>query len=336
MKSGWIGLGPKVEEFEKKFAEKVGVKYAVAVNSATAALDLAVKAHNIKNGEVIVPALTFISTALAPLYNGNKIVFADIDEEKLCIDWEDVASKITKNTKAIIPVWYAGRYEDYPTHFPYGNLTVIEDCAHASGTKRAGTKNTACWSFHAVKNLATGDGGMITTNDEEIYKKLIPMRWCGIDKSTWERSNKKYGWDYAIDTIGYKCHMNDITAAIGLAQLERLDEMNDKRKLLVLQYIHELRDISWLRLPQYDNRSSWHMFVGRIKEKRDSFIDYMLAHGISVGVHYKPLNTYPMFPKTKLPVTDRVWKELVTLPLFPSMTDEQFEYIVKTIKKFDY
>ena len=130
--------------------------------------------------------------------------------------------------------------------------------------------------------------------------------------------------------------MNDITAAIGLAQLERLDEMNNKRKLRVLQYMYELREVEWLRLPKYDNRSSWHMIVGRIIKKRDTFIDYMLAHGISVGVHYKPLNTYKMFPNTKLPVTDRVWKELVTLPLFPSMTDEQFEYIVKTIKKFDY
>lgn len=332
MKSGWVGLGPKTEEFEKKFAQRVGVKYAVGMNSATSALDLAIKAYDIKDAEVIVPALTFISTALAPLYNGNKIVFADINEETLCIDWEDVKRKITKKTKAVMPVWYGGRYAEPPV---LDGITIVEDCAHASGAKGAGSKNTACWSFHAVKNLATGDGGMITTNDEEIYKKLLPMRWCGIDKSTWERSNKKYGWDYAIDTIGYKCHMNDMTAAIGLAQLERLDELNNKRKLRVLQYLYELSGIASIRLPLYDNNSSWHMMVIRIKN-RDSFIDYMLAHGISVGVHYKPLNTYKMFPNTKLPITDKVWKELVTLPLFPSMTDEQFDYIVETMKKFSY
>lgn len=336
MKSGWIGLGPKTAEFEKKFAAFVGAKYAVALNSATAALDLAVKAYNIHDAEVIVPALTFISTALAPLYNGNKVVFADIDEETLCIDWNDVKRKINKKTRLIIPVWYGGTVVEPPMlddiYSPNYNIEIIEDAAHATGNKMAG-KSTTCWSFHAVKNLATGDGGMVTTNSEEVYKRLLPMRWCGIDKSTWERSNKKYGWDYSIDSVGYKSHMNDIAAAIGLAQLERIDELNDKRKLRVLQYLSELRGLSWLQLPRWNKKSSWHMFVVRT-ERRDEFIDYLLAHGISAGVHYKPLNQYSIFPRAELPVTDRVWKTLVTLPLFPSMTNEQFEHIVTTIKRF--
>lgn len=342
LESGWWGLGPMTERFEKKFAEYVGVKYAVAVNSATAALDLALKAYDIHDGEVIIPALTFVSTGLAALYNNNKVVFADIDGETLCIDWMDVASKITKKTKAVMPVWYGGRFFPIdglapfvmPTDRP--DIKVIQDCAHATGNKLVGQgTDIACWSFHAVKNLATGDGGMITTNDEEIYKKLLPMRWCGIDKSTWERSQKKYGWDYSIDTVGYKCHMNDITAALGLAQLERIEELNGKRKLRVLQYLEELSDVEWLRLPKWDSTSSWHMFVIRITEEdRNRFIDYMLAHGVSVGVHYKPLNTYDIFPKTKLPVTDRVWKTLVTMPLYPDLTDEDFNHIIKTVKNF--
>jgi perosamine synthetase len=330
LKSGWWGLGPKTEEFEKRFAAYVGVKYAVGVNSATAALDLALKAHDIKDGEIIVPALTFVSTALVGLYNDCKIVFADIDEETLCIDMEDVVRKTTKNTKAIIPVWYGGRVINL---FGKWDIPIIEDCAHAAGSKGAGKDNTACWSFHAVKNLATGDGGMITTNDEEIYKKLLPLRWCGINKSTWERSQKKYGWDYSIDTVGYKCHMNDLTAAIGLAQLERIEGLNNKRKLLVLKYLGALQPVKWLTLPPFDPDSAWHMFVVRMEE-RDAFIDYMLAHGISVGVHYKPLNTYPIFPNMPLPVTDRVWKTLVTLPLYPDMTNEEFDYIISTIKKY--
>jgi len=162
----------------------------------------------------------------------------------------------------------------------------------------------------------------------------LPLRWCGIDKSTFERTEKKYGWDYNIETIGYKAHMNDITAAIGLAQLERIDELNNKRKLRVLQYLYELQHLKWLKLPKYDADSSWHLFVVRL-EGRDRFIDYMLAHGISVGVHYKPLNTYPIFPQTKLPVTDRVWKTLATLPLFPDLSDEEFEHIVSIIKEYE-
>ena len=333
MKSGWIGLGPKTALFEKNFASFVGVKYAVALNSATTALDLALKVHGVTNGDVILPALTFISTGLAALYNNNKVVFADINPDTLCIDWNDAKSKITDNTKAIIPVHYAGRYCDEPTFDRLLPPLIIEDAAHASGNMMAGKNHTACWSFHAVKNIATGDGGMITTNDKHIYERLLPMRWCGIDKSTWERSAKQYGWDYQVEDIGYKSHMNDIAASIGLAQLERIDELNLARKTRVLQYLHELRSVSWMKLPEYNAQSSWHMFVVKVNG-RDNFVDYMLDQGISVGVHYKPLTHYKIFPQTKLPVTDRVWKTLVTLPLFPDLTDDEFDYIVKTIRMY--
>jgi len=334
LRSGWWGLGPKVEEFERKFASFVGAKYAVAVNSATTALDLALKVHDVKDGEVIVPALTFISTALVALYNNNKVVFCDIDEKTLCVDWKDIQKKITKNTKAIIPVHYGGHFAgDYQLQplVPTAHPIVIEDAAHAAGNSMVGKRHTTCWSFHAVKNIATGDGGMITTNDENIYKKLMSLRWCGIDKTTWERSEKRYGWDYQVTSIGYKAHMNDITAAIGLAQLERIGELNMRRKLRVLEYLHALSSLTWLQLPEYDEKSNWHMFVVRM-DNRNAFIDYMLSQGISVGVHYKPLTHYDIFPNTELPVTDNVWKTLVTLPLYPDMTDDEFSYIVKTIK----
>lgn len=333
MRSGWIGLGPVTAEFEKKFAEFVGVKYAVAVSSATAALDLAIKAHDIHDAEVIVPALTFVSTGLAPLYNNNKVVFADIDENTLCIDWEDVKRKITPKTKAIIPVWYGGKTTPIPKL--RDDIVIIEDAAHASGNHDAGKHNTTCWSFHAVKNLATADGGMITTNDETIYRKLLPLRWVGIDRSTWERAQSKYGWAYDIQTVGYKAHMNDLNASIGLVQLERLGNMNNLRKMRVLQYLQELKHLSWLRLPEWDKQSAWHLFVVRIDEKeRNTFLDYMLAKGISVGVHYKPIHLYPIFKHQDLPVTDRVWKEIVTLPLFPDMTDDAFDHIIKAIQQY--
>jgi len=349
LKSGWWGMGPKTQEFEKKFAEYVGAKYAVALNSATAALDLSLKVHHIGRAiqgkpQVIIPALTFVSDGLAALYNECEVVFADIDEKTLCIDWADVNKKASRQTKAIIPVHYGGKsaqpevvtVSEDAMGVSQAEVPIIEDAAHAAGNRTVAKYNMACWSFHAVKNLATGDGGMITTNDDRMYKQLLSLRWCGIDKSTWERSQKKYGWDYSISGVGYKYHMNDITAALGLAQLERLDDLNNKRKLRVLQYLYELNGLKWLTLPEYDKDSSWHMFTVRIAaDKRDVFIDYLLAHGISAGVHYKPLNTYTqLFPATKLPVTDRVWKTLVTLPLYPDMTDDEFTEIVDAIKKF--
>lgn len=334
--SGWIGLGPKTAEFEKKFADFIGVKYAIGLNSGTAALDLALKAHEIKGGEVIVPALTFVSTALAPLYNDCEVVFADIDEKSLCIDWNDVVSKVTERTRAVIPVHYAGvsaGVKQFQDEADKKSIIIIEDCAHAVGNPSVGGVNTGAWSYHAVKNLATGDGGMITTNDNSIYQKLLPLRWCGIDKSTWERSEKKYGWDYSIKEIGYKSHMSDITATLGLVQLERINELNNARKMRALLYLHYLRDLEWITLPEFDDNSSWHMFIVRING-RDRFIDYMIAHGISIGVHYKPLNTYPIFPNTKLPVTDRVWKTLATLPLYPDMSNGDFHHIIETIRSF--
>lgn len=336
LKSGWLGQGAKVAEFEKEFARYVGTKYAVALNSCTAALDLSLKAYGIndmRDAEVIIPALTFASTGLAVLYQGARVVFADIDEETLCIDWKDVVQKWNKNTKAIIPVWYGGRYSGFYTTDPEFPL-IIEDCAHAAGNKLAGVENTSCWSFHAVKNLSCGDGGAVSTNDEEIYKKLKILRWCGINKSTHERETQKgYGWNYNISTVGYKAHMNDISAALGLAQLVRLDEMNSIRRKRVIQYINELKHLPWLTLPGWDNNSSWHMMTIRV-QARDKFIDHMLANGISAGVHYRPLNQYKIFPQTPLPVTDRVWKTLVTLPLYPSLSDYDFDRIIDTIRRF--
>lgn len=339
LKSGWWGLGPKTEEFEKKFAESVGVRYAVGVNSATAALDLAMKAHGITDGEIIVPALTFVSTGLVGLYNGCKVVFADVKED-LNIDWDDVRKKVTPKTKAIIPVHYSGRYTKTPiwvndAMHQLPMPLIIEDAAHASGNPLVGKLHTACWSFHAVKNLATGDGGMVTTNDPVIYDKLMKLRWVGISKTTWERAQKKYGWDYDISNVGYKSHMNDLTASLGLAQLERLEDMNNKRKVLVFRYLHELKDIKWLKLPEYDPYSSWHLFVVQVDGDRDKFIDHMLAKGVSAGVHYKPLTEYDIFDRIPLPVTDRIWKKIVTLPLFADMTDVEFIQIISAIKSYN-
>ena len=210
--SHWWGMGSKTKEFEEKWAEFTGAKYAVAVNSCTSALDIACRLIKLPN-PVKVSAFTFVSSALAPLNAGYKVKFVDIDEKSLC------------TPKADIQVMYAGN------QFGKG---IIYDMAHSGGAKHKGL--ISCWSFHAVKNLPAGDGGMITMNDKKLYERAKALSWCGIDKSTFQRSGKKYSWDYDIKEAGLKAHMNDITACIALEQLKVLKEGNEYRKKLAETY----------------------------------------------------------------------------------------------------
>lgn len=323
LRSGFWSMGPVVEELEEQFAKYTGSRHAVAVSNCTAALQIACETLGVRDGEVIMPALTFAATGLSVLHSGGKVVLADIDEDTLCIDWDDVKSKETQRTAAIIPVWYGGTVNS-PRSFPSG--WIIEDCAHAAGNMLAGQiGDVACWSFNAVKNLASGDGGMITTPDGELAARLRRLRRFGIDRK---------GWDYDIPDPGWKADMNDITAAIALAQLQRLGEMNELRRKIVLTYIKELSDLDWLRLPEWDESSSWHMFVART-EHRGNLIIHMYSRGVSAGVHYKPLNLHRIFGEHKpLPVTDRVWKTLITFPLYPDMTDDDLGQVIDAVRSF--
>ena len=345
--SGFIGLGPKTKEFEEKFAKYVGVKYAVGLNSATAALHLANYVLGItKSDEVIVPSMTFVSTALAPLYCGATPVFADIEEDTLCVDPEDIERKITKNTKAIIPVHFGGhacKMDEIMKIAQKHGLYVIEDAAHAAGAKYRGKMLGSigvmgCFSFHAVKNLPTGDGGMITTDDEKIYKELLRLRWVGIDKDTWARDKgEKYSWRYSVDRLGFKCHMNDITAVIGSAQLKVLDTHNKIRRKIAEKYNKALKNVGWIKIPIEKEYafSSRHNYVIKT-EKRDELNKYLSSKGISTGVHYEPINHYKVFGEVNadLPIAEKVWQNLLTLPLYPDMTDKNFNKIVKEILTF--
>lgn len=345
--SGWIGLGPKTEEFEKKFAEYIGVKYAVGVNSATAALHLACRVLGLeKDDEVIVPSMTFVSTGLAPLYCGAVSVFADIEEDTLCIDPADVEKRITSKTKAIIPVHYGGhacRMDEIMEIAGKHNLYVIEDVAHGCGGKykkrMLGSIGVmGCFSFHAVKNLATGDGGMITTNDETLYNELKKLRWVGIDKDTWDRSEKKgYSWQYSVDKLGFKCHMNDITAVIGLAQLKLLDEHNQIRREYAQKYDDKFMDVEWIETSVENDYaySARHNYVVKVP-MRNELNEYLRANGISTGVHYEPIHHYKVFgnKKADMPNAEKVWPKLLTLPLYPDMTDEEFGKVVSELIEF--
>lgn len=345
--SGWIGLGPRTTEFEEKFTDYIGVKYAVAVNSATAALHLANCVLGIAKGsEVIVPSMTFISTALAPLYCGAKPVFADIEDDTLCIDPKDIERKITSKTKAIIAVHYGGhacKMQEILEIAKRYNLYVIEDVAHGCGGRYQETMLGAigvmgCFSFHAVKNLPTADGGMITTNDEGLYKELKRLRWVGIDKDTWDRSAKKvYNWQYSVNKLGFKYHMNDITAIIGLAQLKVLEEHNLIRREYAKKYDEVFKNISWIRTPVEKDYaySARHNYVIRVP-KRNELNEYLRTKEISTGVHYEPIHHHKLFANTKadVPVTERVWTKLLTLPLYPDMTNREFHYVTSEVIKF--
>ena len=350
LQSGWWGQGPKTAEFEQRFAAFVDSPLAISVNSATAALHLAMLVAGVAGGEVISPSLTFVSTNTAILYNDATPVFADIKPDTLNIDPDDIERKITDQTRAIVAVDYGGHPADMDRILAIAeahNLIVVEDAAHAAGAEYRGRKvggiaPLTCFSFHPVKNLATGDGGMITLNDESWAARLRQLRWVGINKDTWVRSEGKaanqYSWQYNVEELGYKYHTNDIMSAIALVQLERLPGVNARRREIAKMYDEGLGDLDWLQLPvRYDHVvSAQHNYVVRL-DGRDRLADWLNDHKIATGMHYVPNHFYNVFSPyaTPLPVTEREWQRLLTLPLFPSLTDEEVAYIIDTIRNFN-
>ncbi|MDH7556573.1 MAG: DegT/DnrJ/EryC1/StrS family aminotransferase [Candidatus Methanosuratincola sp.] len=347
LRSGWWGLGPKTKEFETEFAKYVGANYAVGLNSATAALHLALKVIGVEGGEVITTPMTFISTNHAILYNNAIPVFADIEEDTLNIDVRDIERKITPRTKAIMVVHYGGHPCDLDEILALARskgIKVVEDAAHACGAeykgKRIGSFSDAtCFSFHAVKNLAMGEGGAITVQDENLDRWLRRLRWMGITKSTWDRSEdvSKYSWYYNVEEVGYKYHLSDVAAAIGLAQLRKLERTNARRREIAARYDKGFADLEWLERPveRAYVKSSRHNYVVKVP-KRDRFMAYLQEKGIATSVHYIPNHLYAMYKPyyTPLPIAESVWQRLVTLPLFPDLTDEQIDFIIESVRSF--
>ncbi len=347
---GWIGLGPKTKEFEDKFAAFVGSTHAVAVNSATSGLHLALSLFNIKGKEVITTSLTFVSTNHAILYEQGIPVFCDIERDTLNMDAKKIEALITPKTVGIICVDYGGHACDMDKIMAIAkkhNLFVIEDAAHACGSmykkKRVGNvADITSFSFHAVKNLAMGDGGMLTFNNAEWDAILRRRRWLGISKSTYERNivNKGYHWQYDVEELGYKYHMNDINACLGLVQLSKLEKANDKRRSIAAMYDKELKEVKWLTLPVEKpyTRTVRHNYAVRIHDPklRSEFIGYMMDNNIATGVHYSPNHQFKMYRKYKadVPVTESEWQKIVLLPVFPGLTTTEQKYVIKTIKNF--
>lgn len=335
LKSGWWGYGPVTKELEVEFAKYVGVKYAVAVNSGTSALDLALKVHGIKGGELITTAMTFVADAIVGEWNGMDVTFADIDKDTLCLDPASVV--INPETKAIITVHSHGRLADVQGLRDKFDGLIIEDCAHAMLTPGAGQMgDIAIWSFQAVKTLPAGDGGMITTNDESVYKKLKTLTWLGVERSTFDRSQEhRYSWDYDItQSQGLKAYMNDLSAVIVLNQLPRLEEMTAKRRAVQSRYNEAFADVPQIELPVYSHTVQYYTMKCL---DRDKLAQHLADHGIVTSVHFKPLSEMTYWRKgvkRPIPVTENVWKSLLSIPVFYKITWKEVEHIISSVKSF--
>ena len=352
--SGWLGLGPKVMEFEKNWSTYIGGSYSLAVNSATAALHLALTAFNFPQGKkVLVPAITFVSTAAAALYNGLIPVFVDVDPITLQMDIVDLKKKYDNDCVAVIPVHYGGYPVDIENilDFAYDKgMKVIEDCAHCAGGEYKGKKlgtwgDIGCFSFEEKKLMTTGDGGMICSANEEIIEKLKPYRWVGIDKDTWRRAsdfrneavNDAYHWHYLISVLGYKYNMNDLAASIGLIQLKKLDYMNMIRSKHINLYLENIKDLKEIKplLPYNTKRDVYWIFGIRTKQ-RDKLIVFLKEKGISTGVHFYPLTLHPLFMNFYVlcKTAETIWKEFITLPLFVELTEQEINYVSEALYQF--
>ena len=349
LKSGWLTMGPKTIEFEKLIAEYTGAKNAIAVSSCTAALHLSLIALNIGKGdEVITTPYTFASTGNVIVHTGAKPVFVDIERETDNIDPEKIKEAITPKTKAIIPVHYAGQPCDMKAIMEIAgdySFSVVEDAAHAIGAEYEGRRigtfgTTTCFSFYATKNMTTGEGGAITTDDDKLADKLRILRLHGISKDAWRRYSEKGSWYYEIENCGWKYNMTDMQAALGIHQIKKLDRFTEIRRKYARVYNEELGKINGIITP-YEKpnvKHVYHLYPILLEGyNRDKFIIKMQEKGIGCSVHFIPLHLHPFyrknfgFKKADFPNAEWVYEREVSLPLYPKMREEDVEYIVNCI-----
>ncbi len=351
LKSGWLTMGLKTIEFEKLIADYTGAKHALAVNSCTAALHLSLIALGIGEGdEVITTPFTFASTGNVIVHAGANPVFVDIKKDTYNIDPEQIKEVITPKTKAIIPVHYAGQPCDMKAIMDIAednHLFVIEDAAHAIGAeyenKKIGTFGTAtCFSFYATKNMTTGEGGAITTDDDILAEKLKVLRLHGITKDAWSRYSEKGNWYYEIEECGWKYNMTDIQASLGIHQIKKLDKFTEKRREYVNIYNKYLNEIDGVVVPyEMPNvKHAYHLYPVLLENyNRDDFINKMQEKGIGCSVHFIPLHLHPFykqlfkFKKGDFPNTEWVYEKEASLPLYPKMEMRDIQYVIENVKK---
>ena len=354
-KRSWLGYGPLVKKFEEKFSKFIGTKYAVGVNSGTAALHLSILSQNFKKGKkILVPAITFSATAASVLYCGLEPKFVDIDPNNLTIDFEDLKNKYSKDCVAVICVHMGGHPCKMEKILPWAKkkkLFVIEDCAETCGgiyrKKKIGTwSDISCFSFEEKKIITTGDGGMICLNDKKKYHYLKSLSFHGWDVDPWKRHNdsfikkkrKKKHWNYQINNLGYKYNMNDLLASIGLAQFKKINYFNKKRISILKKYLNGIKKCKTISpvYPYILNKSSYWLFQVKTKY-RDELIDFLKNKNISTAVHFVPLPLHKLYKKYNKNLANamKVWKEIVSLPFFPDLTIKKVDYIIKCLVNFD-
>jgi dTDP-4-amino-4,6-dideoxygalactose transaminase len=347
LRSGLLTTGPKVTEFENKFAQYIGKSIsAVALNSCTAGLYLALKAYGIGRGdEVILPTWTFAATGHVVLWTGAKPVLCDVENATLNIDVEKIKSSITSRTKAIMAVHYAGypcRMKEIMDIADKYRLLLIEDAAHAVGTIYHGKKignfgNVTVFSFYATKNLACGEGGMAVSKDSRIIERMRKLSYFGINKQAFNRYSKKGTWYYEIEELGYKYNMDSIHAAIGLIQLERLDQMNQRRRNIARMYKDNLDGRINFTEDSSSNYHTYHLFPIRINKgliERDKFICRLKEYNIGTSVHFIPLHRHPFYKKIikrSFPIADKAFEEIISIPIFADMSDSDVIYVTNSI-----
>ncbi len=357
LKSGWVTSGPKVKEFETKFSDFIGTGItAIAVNSATSGLHLALEAIGVKEGdEVITTTHTFTATAEVIRYLGAHPVLVDIDPKTLCIDVKKIEELITSKTKAIIPVHFGGIAADLDPIISLAKkngLKIVEDAAHALPTsykgKKIGSQDTdiTVFSFYANKTMTTGEGGMVVTRDKTIAKRISVMRLHGINRDAFDRfSSSKPKWFYEVIAPGYKYNMTDISAAIGLIQLKKLNNMQKKRERIALNYYEKLKNLP-IKLPPRpigNDIHAWHLFVIQINDtdekKRNNLIDKLFENGIGCSVHYIPLHMHPYWKKKynlrkeNFKNSQKIYQRSISLPIYSTMTIEDSNKVINVLNK---
>ncbi len=361
LKSGWLTTGPRTARFEKDFSAYTEVPHALAVNSCTSALHLALAALKTGPGmEVITTPLTFCATVNTIVHTGATPVLADIGPDGN-IDPAGIAARITGRTRAIVPVHFAGLPCDMDAIWALARrhgLDVVEDCAHAAGSLYKGAhvgaaspltgarSAAAAFSFYAIKNLTTGEGGMLLTHDPELAAHMRLLALHGIGKNAWNRYADRGQWGYQVLESGYKYNMSDIQASIGIHQLRKLEGFIQTRARFAALYNHLLADLEEVELPpnRADSRHAWHLYTlrlnpARLAISRDEFIEELKDRGVGTSVHFIPIPLHPFFAEraglrqNQCPAALALYPRLISLPLFPAMTEEQVEYAANAVRE---
>lgn len=354
LRSDWLTTGPSVDEFEAAFSDFVGTEEAVAVANGTAALHAAMRATGIEEGdEVIVPAITFAATANSVVFEGGTPVFADVDRDTLLLDPDSVVERITKDTKAIVGVDYGGqpcRYDALREIADTHDLALLDDACHAVGGSYKGKPvgslaDLNTFSFHPVKNMTTGEGGMITTDHSDAARQMREFRNHGITSTHREREEEG-SWVYEISDVGYNYRLTDMQCALGMSQLKKLPGWTERRREIAARYDAAFADVDPvepIRIRK-DSTCAYHLYVIRLNLEmlsvgREQIFDALRAEGIGVNVHYIPVHYHPFYREHfdtgagLCPVAEAAYERILTLPLFPRMTEEDVSDVVKAVKK---